>query len=182
MWKNIFSSYPFPFVDLAKGYSPIIVSGCGELHVPLNFIWRPSFSSTRFISTHLCLSFVVISKCLTPWETTTISMGATTSEPYTNPKGISHVDIFGVVLITHKTLSNFLVHFLFRASICFFNPLRIILFAAFTYTFVWSCFTEACRWSICNSSQNHLCSFPVHWGPFSLTKMLGIPYLTTILN
>lgn len=59
----------------------------------------------------------------------------TSSEPYTNPNGVSPIAFLGVVRTAHKTLSSSFIHLPLRVSNLYFNPFKIILFAASSHWF-----------------------------------------------
>lgn len=109
-------------------------------------------------------------------------LGATTLEPYTSSNKVLPITFFGVVPVTHRTLSKSSIYFPLTTLSLLFNPLGMILFFTSTCPFVWLCFTEAWRYSIFNSSQNYLSSFPVNWRSFSLVRTFGIPYWYMILD
>ena len=61
----------------------------------------------------------------------------TASTPYVIEKGVSPVDLLGVVWEAHKTLGNSSTQFPFAPSRLFFKPLTIVLFVASVCPLLW---------------------------------------------
>lgn len=140
------------------------------------------FASTKSNLTRLYSLLSVSSKFLTRWGVTTISIGTTTSDSYTNPNGFYHVAFLSIVRTAQKTLSNSSVHLPLSVSSCFFNPLRIILFVASACPLVWACFNETWQCSSFSSSQNHFSSFRMNYGPLLLINTFVTLYIEMILD
>ena len=149
------------------------------------------YSASRIVANSRCSSnksscFNINSEFLVGLNLTTqelhrfISAGITASAPYVREKGVSLVDLLGVVRYAHRTLGNSSAHLPLEPFNLFFNPFTIALLVASAWPLLYGYAKVKYRFTMPRSLQYSQKALLSNCNSLSNTSDSGTPNLVTM--